>query len=286
IGEGSTFTVILPAQAEEERAPARAPRKRNAANEHCEVLVIDDDPAVRDLVSRYLVKEGFRVQTAQTGEEGIELARRMHPEAITLDLLMPGIDGWSVLTQLKADPGLANIPVVIVTILDDKDMGYTLGAADYLTKPIDQQRLVSIIRQHCGKHAPAPILLVEDDADSRRLLGSALRKEGFDVAEAEDAEAALTRLRWQVPALILLDLILPGMDGFQFIEVLHRNPDWRNVPIVVVTAKDLSPEERRSLERSARKIIRKGGYSRSELLDIVRATMRAKVAPASPGQTG
>src|SRR5690606_7075 len=195
IGEGSTFTVILPAQAEEERAPARAPRKRNAANEHCEVLVIDDDPAVRDLVSRYLVKEGFRVQTAQTGEEGIELARRMHPEAITLDLLMPGIDGWSVLTQLKADPGLANIPVVIVTSRDDKHRGYTLGAADYLTKPLDQQRLVSIIRQHCGKHAPAPILLVEDDADSRRLLGSALRKEGFDVAEAEDAEAALTRLR-------------------------------------------------------------------------------------------
>ncbi|HEX7063304.1 MAG TPA: response regulator [Woeseiaceae bacterium] len=282
VGQGSTFTVTLPAQAEEERAPVRASRKRKAGNEHCEVLVIDDDPAVRDLVSRYLVKEGFRVQTAQTGEEGLELARRMHPEAITLDLLMPGIDGWSVLTQLKADPVLANIPVVIVTILDDKDMGYTLGAEDYLTKPIDQQRLVSIIRQHCGKHSPAPILLVEDDPDSRRLLGSALRKEGFDVAEAEDAEAALTRLQWQVPALILLDLILPGMDGFQFIEVLHGNAEWRNVPIVVVTAKDLSPEERRSLERSARKIIRKGGYSRSELLDIVRSTMRAKVAPASP----
>jgi CheY-like chemotaxis protein len=191
---------------------------------------------------------------------------------------MPGIDGWSVLTQLKADPGLANIPVVIVTILDNKDMGYTLGAADYLTKPIDQQRLVSIIRQHCGKQAPAPVLVIEDDPDSRRLLCNMLRKEGLDVADVEDAEAALARLAWQVPALILLDLILPGMDGFQFIEALHGNPAWQNIPIVVVTAKDLSPEERRSLDRSVRTIVKKGGYTRSELLDIVRAMMRANVS--------
>jgi CheY-like chemotaxis protein len=224
------------------------------------------------------MKEGFRVQTAETGEEGLELARRTHPEAITLDLLMPGIDGWSVLTQLKADPGLANIPVVIVTILDNKDMGYTLGAADYLTKPIDQQRLVSIIRRHCGKQAPAPVLVIEDDADSRRLLCNMLRKEGLDVVDVEDAEAALARLAWQAPALILLDLILPGMDGFQFLEALHKNPAWQNIPIVVVTARDLSPEERRSLDRSVRTIVKKGGYTRSELLDIVRVTMRANVS--------
>jgi CheY-like chemotaxis protein/nitrogen-specific signal transduction histidine kinase len=277
VGEGSTFTVTLPAQ-RDERAAARTPPKRARNNEHCEVLVIDDDPAVRDLVSRYLVKEGFRVQTAETGEEGLELARRTHPEAITLDLLMPGIDGWSVLTQLKADPGLANIPVVIVTILDNKDMGYTLGAADYLTKPIDQQRLVSIIRRHCGKQAPAPVLVIEDDADSRRLLCNMLRKEGLDVVDVEDAEAALARLAWQAPALILLDLILPGMDGFQFLEALHKNPAWQNIPIVVVTARDLSPEERRSLDRSVRTIVKKGGYTRSELLDIVRVTMRANVS--------
>ena len=153
-------------------------------------------------------------------------------------------------------------------------MGYTLGAADYLTKPIDQQRLVSIIRRHCAKQAPAPVLVVEDDADSRRLLCHMLCKEGIDVV---DVEAVLARLAWQVPALILLDLILPGMHGFQFIEALHGNPAWENIPIVVVTARDLSPEERRSLDRSVRTIVKKGGYTRSELLDIVRATMRANV---------
>lgn len=278
IGEGSTFTVTLPAQ-KDERATARTPPKRARNDEHCDVLVIDDDPAVRDLVSRYLVKEGFRVQAAETGEEGLELARRTHPEAITLDLLMPGIDGWSVLTQLKADPGLANIPVVIVTILDNTETGYTTGAADYLTKPVDQQRLVEIIRRHCGKQVPEPVLVIEDDPDSRRLLCNMLRKEGLDVVDVEDAEAALARLAWQVPALILLDLILPGMDGFQFIEALHDKPAWRNIPIVVVTARDLSPEEQRSLDRSVRKIVKKGRYTRSELLAIVRATMRAVSHP-------
>ncbi|HET6628288.1 MAG TPA: response regulator [Woeseiaceae bacterium] len=279
IGEGSTFTVTLPAQ-KDERVPARKPQKGSTRSaEPCDVLVIDDDPAVRDLVSRYLVKEGFRVQAAETGEEGLEIARRTHPEAITLDLLMPGIDGWSVLTQLKADPGLANIPVVIVTILDNNETGYTTGAADYLTKPVDQQRLVEIIRRHCGKQGPEPVLVIEDDADSRSLICKMLRKEGFDVVDVEDAEAALARLAWQVPALILLDLILPGMDGFQFIEALHDKPAWRNIPIVVVTARDLSPEEHRSLDRSVRKIVKKGRYTRSELLAIVRATMRAVSEP-------
>lgn len=274
--EGSTFTVTLPAQ-KDERPRGRTLSTQARNDEHCEVLVIDDDPAVRDLVSRYLVKEGFQVQTAGTGEEGLEIARRTHPEAITLDLLMPGIDGWSVLTQLKADPALANIPVVILTILDNKDMGYTLGAADYLTKPIDQQRLVSVIKRYCGKQMRAPILIVEDDPDSRRLLSDMLRKEGWDVAEVEDAESALERLAWQEPALILLDLILPDMDGFQFIDIISAKPSWRKIPIVVVTAKDLSPDEHQSLNRSVRKIVKKGVYSRRELLDIVRTTMRASV---------
>ncbi|MGH8167607.1 MAG: response regulator, partial [Woeseiaceae bacterium] len=273
----STFTVTLPASSTRKKRTQK-PSRQKRDNEQGEILVIDDDPAVRDLVSRYLIKEGFGVRTASSGEEGLEIARRVNPDAITLDLLMPGVDGWSVLTQLKADPELANIPVVIVTILDNKDMGYTLGAADYLTKPIDQQRLVSIIRQHCGKRARAPILVVEDDADSRRLLCSMLKKEGWEVVEVEDAESALARVTRQEPAMILLDLILPGMDGFQFIEAINENRAWRKIPIVVVTAKDLSPDEHRFLNRSVQKIIKKGVYNRSELLDLVRTTMRANVA--------
>jgi signal transduction histidine kinase/CheY-like chemotaxis protein len=276
-GKGSTFTVTLPASSVRKKR-TKKPSRQNRVNEQGEILVIDDDPAVRDLVSRYLIKEGFGVRTASSGEEGLEIARRMNPDAITLDLLMPGIDGWSVLTQLKADPDLADIPVVIVTILDNKDMGYTLGAADYLTKPIDQQRLVSIIRQHCGKRSGAPILVVEDDADSRRLLCGMLKKGGWEVVEVEDAEAALAYVTRQEPAMILLDLILPGMDGFQFIETMHENRIWRKIPIVVVTAKDLSPDEHQFLNRSVQKIIKKGVYNRSELLDLVRTNMRANVA--------
>lgn len=283
-GRGSVFTVSLPAHRDDQKArPGAAPsasRKSTGAasgGERCDVLVIDDDPAVRDLVSRYLIKEGFRVRTASSGEEGLKSAREMHPEAITLDLLMPGIDGWSVLTQLKADPDLANIPVVIVTILDDRDMGYTLGAADYLTKPIDQQRLVSIIRRYCEKRTPAPILVIEDDADSRHLISSMLEKAGWSVTAVADAESGLASLAQQEPALILLDLLLPGMDGFQFIETLNRNSSWRTIPIVVVTAKDLSPEEHEFLNSSVQIIMKKGLYSRGELLDIVRATMQGSV---------
>jgi signal transduction histidine kinase/DNA-binding response OmpR family regulator len=278
-GKGSTFIATLPdGMAEQSKVQAGSPNqsldsKRAWGNEHCNVLVIDDDHAVRDLMSRYLAKEGFSVQTASTGDEGVLAAQKLHPDAITLDLLMPGVDGWSVLTQLKADPELANIPVVIVSILDDQDMGYTLGAADYLIKPVDQQRLARIIRRYCDKQTRAPILVVEDDEDSRNLVCNMLEKEGWDVVAVEDAESGLAEVDKEQPALILLDLILPGMDGFEFIEALHINQSWNKIPIVVVTAKDLSPDEHDFLNRSVRMIMKKGVYSRRELLDIVRGTM-------------
>jgi DNA-binding response OmpR family regulator len=195
---------------------------------------------------------------------------------------MPGVDGWSVLTQLKADGELAAIPVIIVTILDNKDMGFTLGAADYLTKPVDQQRLVSIIRRHCNRQSRSPVLIIEDDDSSRQLMAGMLEKEGVNVVAVEDAESGLALLAEQEPALILLDLILPGLDGFQFIEAVHENERWRNIPIVVVTAKDLSPQEHEFLNQSAQKIMKKGVYNRDDLLDIVRATMRRRVLDEEP----
>jgi CheY-like chemotaxis protein len=195
---------------------------------------------------------------------------------------MPGVDGWSVLTQLKADPVLAKIPVVIVSILDDKDMGYTLGATDYLTKPVDQQHLARIIRKYCDKQTRVPILVVEDEEDCRHLICNMLEKEGWDVVAVEDAESGLAELDRQQPALILLDLILPGMDGFEFIEAIHMNQSWNKIPIVVVTAKDLSPDEHDFLNRSVRTIMKKGGYSRRELLDIVHRTLRDS-APSEDG---
>jgi signal transduction histidine kinase/DNA-binding response OmpR family regulator len=282
-GKGSIFTVSLPAgTTQQKKLKKKRARKTSSDEDRCDVLVIDDDPAVRDLVSRYLVKEGFNVRTAATGQEGLDAARKLRPAAITLDLLMPGVDGWSVLTQLKADGELAAIPVIIVTILDNKDMGFTLGAADYLTKPVDQQRLVSIIRRHCNRQSRSPVLIIEDDDSSRQLMAGMLEKEGVNVVAVEDAESGLALLAEQEPALILLDLILPGLDGFQFIEAVHENERWRNIPIVVVTAKDLSPQEHEFLNQSAQKIMKKGVYNRDDLLDIVRATMRRRVLDEEP----
>ncbi len=153
------------------------------------VLVIDDEPAVRDLMQRFLTKEGFRVVTAAGGEEGLRRARELRPDAITLDVMMPGMDGWAVLAALKADPAVADIPVIMLTIVDDRNLGYALGAADYLTKPIDRERLVTVLPRSTG--ATCPVLVVDDDADVRAAPAAHARTEGYAVVEAENGRAAL-----------------------------------------------------------------------------------------------
>ncbi len=284
-GQGSVFTASLPAQRyiDEARAVALKSLGQESTDiDHCDVLIIDDDPAVRDLVSRYLTKEGYRVHTAATGDEGVAEARRLKPAAITLDILMPGVDGWAVLSQLKADSELADIPVIIMSILDDKDVGYTLGAADYLTKPIEQHRLASVLSQYCDKQTQSPILVIEDEADTLRLVTRVLEKEGWPIAPMQNAEFALEYMRSKPkPSLIILDLMLPGMDGFEFIEALHDHASWRGIPIVVVTAKDLTQKEHDSLNRSVEMIMRKGLYNKDDLLNIVRTTMENTVVQKS-----
>ena len=189
-GRGSTFTIRLPAQvAEAVEEPPRPPsRPRRAPPGIGTVLVIDDEPAVRDLMQRFLAKEGFRVVTAAGGEEGLRRARELRPDAITLDVMMPGMDGWAVLSALKADPDTADIPVVMLTIVDDKNLGFALGAADYLTKPIDRERLVTVLKQH---RRDRPVLVVDDDVEVRQLLRRMLEPEGYTVMEAENGRAAL-----------------------------------------------------------------------------------------------
>jgi len=246
---------------------------------------------VRDLIQRFLGKEGFHVVTAAGGEDGLRLAADLHPDLITLDVIMPGLDGWAVLASLKAAPELADIPVIMLTILDEKGMGYALGVADYLTKPVDRERLLTIVR----KHAAAPALsakslaqlpeqreqagtarhalVVEDDATTRELLRRALEGDGWPVVEAENGRAALDHLAEAQPAVILLDLMTPEMDGFQFVDEVRQNAAWRTIPIVVITAKDLTAEDRLRLDGYVKKVIQKGVYSREELLVEVRALL-------------
>ena len=257
-GRGSEFRVRLPARAEEATrtaAEARAPARAGKQQPDTTVLVIDDDAAARDLIERFLVKEGFGVVSAASGEEGLRLAREARPDVITLDILMPSMDGWEVLSALKADAELTRIPVIMVTILEQQHLGYALGAAEYVTKPIDRSRLAAILHQYEAGAPPGPVLVIEDDAATREMIRRVVEKAGWRVAEAENGRVGLERVAAERPAVILLDLMMPEMDGFEFLAELRREEGWRSIPVVVVTAKDLTPEEQRILDEHAERIL-------------------------------
>ena len=282
-GRGSTFTIRLPARVQD--APEEPVSVPAVPTEHLPatastVLVIDDEAAVRDLMQRFLAREGFRVVTAAGGEEGLQRARELRPDAITLDVMMPGMDGWAVLSALKADPALADIPVVMLTIVDDRNLGYALGASDYLTKPIDRERLAAVLDKY---RRDLPVLVVDDDAEIRQLLRRMLEPDGYRVVEADNGRVALDRLRDVVPSVVLLDLMMPEMDGFEFVAEFRRQPTWRAIPIVVITARDLSREDRERLNGYVQKILQKGAHGRDELLAEVRDMVATSVARRRPG---
>jgi PAS domain S-box-containing protein len=275
-GVGSTFTIRLPAVVDEvnpdvpRTAPAPPVRPRGDT-----VLVIDDDPATREVLGQFLSKKGFRVAAAGGGEEGLALARQLRPVAITLDVVMPVVDGWGVLAALKEDPDLADIPVVMLTMVDDRNKGFRLGAADYLVKPVDPDRLTAVLRRHHADPAARRVLVVDDAADLRRRLRGLLEKEGWAVDEAADGREALERLTART-SLVLLDLLMPGMDGFEFLARLRERDDARSVPVVVLTAKDLTDDDHDRLRGSIETVLRKGSLGYDELLAEVGAVMTAQ----------
>jgi CheY-like chemotaxis protein len=227
------------------------------------------------LLERLLSREGYRVVTATGGEEGLRLARETRPDVVTLDVVMRGVDGWTVLSALKADPDLRDIPVVVVTVVDDRNLGFALGAADYLTKPLDRDRLLAVVERY---RRDRPVLVVDDDPAARALLRKTLEGAGVAVAEADNGRGALERLRESPPGLILLDLMMPEMDGFEFLVELRKTPAWRMIPVIVITARDLSADDRRRLEGSVDRILQKGAWTREALLDEVRELVRASAA--------
>jgi len=279
-GAGSTFTVRLPADSQVREEGPLAPAEGRAEplpEEGSIVLVIDDDPNVQELMRRLLSKDGFRVVTASAGEEGLKLAGELRPDVITLDVIMPSMDGWAILSALKADPELADIPVIMLTILDNKNMGYTLGASDYLTKPVDRDRLVTILKKYRRELPNFRVLLVEDDIETREILRQMLEKTGCSVTEAGNGRVALERMADSQPALILLDLMMPEMDGFQFVAELRKHEDWRSIPVVVITAKDLTSEDRQRLNGYVEKILQKETCTSEELLTEVRDLVVARI---------
>jgi PAS domain S-box-containing protein len=269
-GKGSTFTVRLPARGRSAvDQPAAAHVSGAPGTQTATVLVIDDDPAVRDLMSRFLKAEGVHAVVAATGEEGLRLVKELRPALIFLDVIMPGMDGWAVLAALKSNPAWAEIPIIMLTILQDQELGYVLGAAEFLTKPIDRQRLAPVLQKYRVGQAPL-VLIVEDDDSTRQIIRRTLSKHGWTVAEAENGEAALERVAQHQPSLILLDLMMPKMDGFAFLEALRKQEAWRSIPVVVLTSKDLTTDERSRLTGDVEKILQKGGYGREALLREVR----------------
>jgi CheY-like chemotaxis protein len=268
--------VTLPAQVEEAKpdvAAAVARRTDQPARlltSAATVLVIDDDPSVRELMERSLSKDGYRVELASDGRTGLEMAKRLKPAVITLDVMMPSMDGWAVLTALKADSETADIPVVMLTIVDDKNMGFALGAADYFTKPIDWQRLGTALKKYRKPAADQTVLIVEDDERTREMLRRILQKEGWQVREAANGRLGLEQLALGVPGLILLDLMMPEVDGFGFMQELRKLPECAHVPVIVITAKDLTEEDRRRLSGEVARILGKDATSREQLVAEVR----------------
>ena len=215
---------------------------------------------------RFLTKERYQVYTAEDGEEALHLARKLRPDVITLDVIMPRMDGWAVLKALKNDPGLASIPIVMLTIMDEKNLGYLLGAAEYMTKPVDRVRMAELLKRLCPGRSTGRVLVVDDEEPTRKGMRHVLEHHGWDVSEASDGLHALASVEAARPDLILLDLMMPGMDGFQFTAELRKKEAWRTIPVVVVTAKDLTQEDRLILNGYVQKILLKDPSTRDELL--------------------
>lgn len=275
LGKGSSFTINLPVKVvdtnkEKSNQPQESfPLKNNDSTKKNTILIIDDDPTVHDLLQRFFEKKGFEIKTALSGLEGINLAKSLRPEAITLDVMMPGMDGWSVLTALKANAQTADIPVIMMTMVDDQNLGYALGAAEYLLKPIDSRKLEMILHKFKPVSDSDSILVVEDDPGVREMLCRQLRKENWKVIEAKNGREALIKLQSHEPKLILTDLMMPEMDGFELVHHLKQHQKWHSIPVIILTAKTITAKDRQKLHGGVSKIFEKGSYQRSVLLDEV-----------------
>jgi signal transduction histidine kinase/CheY-like chemotaxis protein len=286
IGEGSTFTLVVPRWVVDPAAsPQESPAHSRAEDSVAEVppavapratvLVIDDDPSVRELAGRSLLQEGYAVHTAASGEEGLALARQMRPDVITLDVMMPGMDGWTVLQQLKGDPELASIPVVMMSMLDVEELADTMGAAASVSKPVPAPQLNALLAQILASHPSdaSRLLVVEDEPINADLLRRMLEKQGWQVDHASNGLDALNVVAKRRPRLILLDLMMPGMDGIAFLEQLRRNPLADSIPVLVVTAKTLSAQDRTLLHGRVSDVIAKGTFTAVSLAEQINAIL-------------
>ena len=280
-GTGSTFTIRLPAVVLTKQPKVvhnvghKLTRSPFPNQTKPKILIIDDDQDVRTVISDLLHLSGYEVLEAVSGEQGLEMADRATPDLILLDVMMPGVDGWTVLTKIQNKTKLADIPVVVLCALTDSEMALTLGATSVLLKPVDASKLTAEIAQLLSPLDRRYVLLVEDDADSRSLVTRMLDREGWQFRAAVNGNAAVRLLKKSVPLFIILDLKMPGMNGFELLDVLGKNPEWAKIPVAVISSMDITPEMRDYLNPRVIAFLQKGRFSREELTDLIRPAIQA-----------
>ena len=296
-GEGSTFSIRLPADLPGTEVPQDESLQISAnvvqvfddarqAKHGSTVLVIDDDDEACEIIRRFLEKD-FNVVTAFSGEQGLRLAHELQPAAITLDVMMPEMDGWSVLRALKADPQLNKIPVIMLSMIDDRTRGYSLGAVDYLTKPVDRDLLRKTLSRYYSADGASSVLLVEDDIETREMIARTLEKSGWAVTEAGNGQEALAIMSDLQPGLVLLDLMMPVMDGFDFLTAMRARPEWQQIPVIVITAKDLTVDDRDRLTGKVDEVLEKNAYTREQLLEhLSEAVAACNISETETNTTG
>jgi PAS domain S-box-containing protein len=276
-GKGSTFSIRIPVELPE--PPAELIEEIDVEPRDDTVLIIDDDAGTRELVARYLQREGFVTRQASDGRSGLAMAKALHPRVVLLDVMMPQMDGWSVLTAIRADPELATTPVIMVSFVHEEGLAASLGANDYLTKPIEWDALRTVLARYRHSAAGDDILVVDDDDNTRTRLTTMLNRSGFKVRAAADGQAALAMTEEAKPAIVLLDLMMPDMDGFMLLKKLRAREEWEDIAVVVLTAKDITASERQYLQGEADQILTKGNTTYRELADQLRGLIPA-AAPA------
>jgi adenylate cyclase len=277
LGKGSVFSVRLPGSADSLAKTSIASDDSRRPSTDC-VLVIDDDATARELISDYLKAEGFSVVAASGGFEGLKLAKELRPTVITLDVMMPDLDGWSVMAALRQDTELAEIPVIMVTIVDEYRRGIALGAAGYLTKPIDRERLHRLVGRFRASTPPTRVLLVEDDEIQRDRIRGWLEGQQWMVQEAANGREALAHLQEDKPDVILLDLMMPEMDGFAVVAALQKEVGWRNIPVIVITSRDLDATDRERLNSGVQSVLVKETFRPADLVERIRRLVQTNPA--------
>jgi signal transduction histidine kinase/CheY-like chemotaxis protein len=273
VDKGSVFTLVLPTRT----APA-PPVERVAAavagNGHAKgslILVVEDDPAAAELMTRQLVAAGYRTVVARTGNEALAKARELQPAAITLDIILPEVDGWEVISRLKSDAYTSSIPVIVVSVVDNPELGIALGAMEYFVKPIDAGALIARLQHFVGKTAGQPrVLIVDDEQANRTWLTKALEPAGFEVVPASGGREAIELAKSAKPDFVVLDLMMPEVTGFDVVEALRADEATRETPIMVLTATNLTEEDKRLLNGRVLEIFKRGTVASSDIVGLLK----------------